>query len=247
MLINETVGHQIRERREKLRLKQHDIANALQVSPQAVSKWERGENAPDISLLAPLARLLGVSTDTLLGYHEQPPDVFEASVYFAMVDGYAVKSQHLPPKTVATWANGFFFQVTEAVLHYNGVPLKYMGDTFLGFFSGADHQHRAVQAAFLAQSVVSTALTIALHSGEIYLGAIGHPEYARPDIMGETVNLAFLILEWAARHQAHHIIATSTILNHLPTDIATGTPSLLTLRGVGESIEVRQLFRQTSS
>lgn len=163
MSINDTVGRRIREQREKLGLKQHDIANALQVSPQAVSKWERGENAPDISLLVPLAQLLGVSTDNLLGYHENPPDVFEATVCFAMVDGYAAKSQILPAKAVAIWANGFFFQLTEVVLQYNGIPIKYMGDTFLGFFSGPDHQLRAVQTAFQAKTIIAKPLTIALH------------------------------------------------------------------------------------
>ena len=143
MSINETVGQRIRQQREKLGLKQHDIAHALQVSPQAVSKWERGENAPDISLLVPLARLLGISTDNLLGYHAESPDVFEATVCFAVIEGYAAKSQLMPPKAVATWANGFFFQLTEAVLQYDGIPVKYMGDTFLGFFSGPNHQFRS--------------------------------------------------------------------------------------------------------
>ena len=69
-----------RQQREKLGLKQHDLAHALQVSPQAVSKWERGENAPDIALLIPLAKLLGISTDSLLGYNEGEADVFEATV-----------------------------------------------------------------------------------------------------------------------------------------------------------------------
>ena len=61
------LGKRIRAQREKCRLKQVDIANALQISAQAVSKWERGENAPDIAVLLDLTRLLGVSTDWLLG------------------------------------------------------------------------------------------------------------------------------------------------------------------------------------
>ncbi|NCQ28719.1 MAG: helix-turn-helix transcriptional regulator, partial [Armatimonadetes bacterium] len=42
MILNELAGR-LRQQREKLGLKQLDVANALQVSPQAVSKWERGE------------------------------------------------------------------------------------------------------------------------------------------------------------------------------------------------------------
>lgn len=241
MSINEAIGVRIRAQREKLGLKQHDIANALQVSPQAVSKWERGENAPDISLLVPLAQLLGVSVDTLLGYHENQFDVFDATVYFAVVDGYATKSQALPPKAVATWANGFFFQLTEAVLQYDGIPVKYMGDTFLGFFSGPNHQQRAVQAAFQAKSIVSDSLTIALHSGEIYLGTIGHPDYSRPDIMGDTVNLAFMTMEWAAHHVVDQIAVTAPVLEHLNEAVNTRPPHIVELRGIERPVEIREL------
>ena len=73
------LGQRIRDRREKCRLRQTDVAAALQVSPPAVSKWERGENAPDISLLPGLGKLLGVSVDWLLGSYTEDRDVFEAT------------------------------------------------------------------------------------------------------------------------------------------------------------------------
>ncbi len=245
MSINETVGHYIRAQREKLGLRQHDIANALQVSPQAVSKWERGENAPDIALLVPLAQLFGVSTDSLLGYHHNQPDVFEATVCFAVVDGYAAKAQTMPAKAVATWANGFFFQLTEAMLQYDGIPVKYMGDSFLGFFSGPHHQQRAAQAAFQAQAVVSESLTIALHSGEIYLGTIGHPDYSHPDIMGDTVNLAFMTMEWAAQHIAGQIAVTTAVFEYVNGIIEMKPPHLVELRGVEELVNIYEIVRNT--
>ena len=73
------LGDRIRSRRIRLGLRQLDLANALRVSAQAVSKWERGENAPDLALLPKLARLLDLSLDTLLS--EGPPTgSFEATV-----------------------------------------------------------------------------------------------------------------------------------------------------------------------
>lgn len=241
MLINEVLGHRIREQREKLGLRQHDIANALQVSPQAVSKWERGENAPDISLLVPLAKLLGVSTDSLLGYYGDNPDVFEATVLFAVVAGYAHKSQIMPAKAVATWANGFFLQLTAAMLQFDGIPVKYMGDTFLCFFSGPSHQQRASQAAFHAKRLVSEPITIALHSGEIYLGAIGHPDYSRPDIMGDTVNIAFMTMEWATQHTASQLAATASVVNHLERTTRPDLSHIVKLRGLEEPVQIYEL------
>jgi tellurite methyltransferase len=66
-MILKELGQRIRQRREKLDMKQNDLALALQVSPQAVSKWERGENAPDIIIFVRLAAILNVSVDWLLG------------------------------------------------------------------------------------------------------------------------------------------------------------------------------------
>lgn len=194
-MINQYIGEQIRRYREKLGLKQQDVANALQVSPQAVSKWERGDNAPDVSLLVPLSKLLGITTDALLGYHSKVPDIFDAAVFCSQVFGYAAKAKGLELKEVSIWANGFFYQITEAVLHHDGIPVKYMGDTFLAFFSGPDYKQRAVSAAQQAWRVVADPLVIALNSGKIYLGSIGHEEYSRPDIMGNAVNMTFMLLE----------------------------------------------------
>ena len=51
-------------------LTQEDIAEALHLTPQSVSKWERGESYPDITLLPPLANILETSIDLLLGMDE---------------------------------------------------------------------------------------------------------------------------------------------------------------------------------
>ncbi len=53
--------------RTNAKLTQADVAEKLGVSPQAVSLWERDENAPDIFKFPELARLYRVSTDWLYG------------------------------------------------------------------------------------------------------------------------------------------------------------------------------------
>ena len=72
----ETLGKRIAALRREKNLKQDDVAQALNVSPQAVSKWENDQTCPDITLLPQLARLLGVSVDELLsGKQEVAPVV----------------------------------------------------------------------------------------------------------------------------------------------------------------------------
>ena len=55
-------------------LTQRDLAEKLGVTDKAVSKWERAVSSPDISLLIPLAKALGVSTGELLSGEKMETD-----------------------------------------------------------------------------------------------------------------------------------------------------------------------------
>ena len=71
-----TIGNRIAALRREKNLKQDDLAQMLEVSPQAVSKWENDQTCPDISLLPKMAKILGVSVDELLsGKQELQPVV----------------------------------------------------------------------------------------------------------------------------------------------------------------------------
>ena len=63
---SETLGRRIARLRLARTATQERLAKELNVSPQAVSKWENDINYPDISLLPDLAGFLGVSVDELL-------------------------------------------------------------------------------------------------------------------------------------------------------------------------------------
>jgi len=71
------VGQRIADRRKRLGLTQQRMADALHVSFQAVSKWENGSSLPDVTLLAPIARLLQTSVDALLGHQPAPATDYE--------------------------------------------------------------------------------------------------------------------------------------------------------------------------
>jgi transcriptional regulator with XRE-family HTH domain len=60
-------GEFITNRRRQRGLTQEQLAAGLRVSRQAVSKWERGEAMPDITLLGPLSEALGITSAELIG------------------------------------------------------------------------------------------------------------------------------------------------------------------------------------
>ncbi|MBR6808536.1 MAG: helix-turn-helix transcriptional regulator [Clostridia bacterium] len=65
--MNLYIGENIKRLRKLKNITQETLADRMHVSCAAVSKWERGETLPDISMVIPLASYFGVSTDELLG------------------------------------------------------------------------------------------------------------------------------------------------------------------------------------
>lgn len=68
------IGEKIKELRRKKDMTQEKLAEILGVAYQTVSKWETGITSPDLSLIVPLARLFGVTTDELFCYSESADD-----------------------------------------------------------------------------------------------------------------------------------------------------------------------------
>ena len=60
---------------------QEEVAEAIGVSAQSVSKWERGDTYPDITLLPSLANLYKVSTDAILGMNKINEDEAKANIF----------------------------------------------------------------------------------------------------------------------------------------------------------------------
>ncbi|MDR0916698.1 MAG: helix-turn-helix domain-containing protein [Oscillospiraceae bacterium] len=65
--MNLYIAENIRRLRRERDITQEKLAERVGVTTQAVSKWERGDAYPDITLVLPLASYFGVSTDELLG------------------------------------------------------------------------------------------------------------------------------------------------------------------------------------
>ena len=71
--------NRLRELREDRDLKQTDIAQMMSLTPMAVSRYEREENALTAELIAKFCKLFDVTADYLLGFSRQPrPTVSES-------------------------------------------------------------------------------------------------------------------------------------------------------------------------
>lgn len=67
MIERKHIAKRIQSRRLELNMTQNDLAEALHISSQAISKWERGLSFPDFAFLDELAEHLCLSFNELLG------------------------------------------------------------------------------------------------------------------------------------------------------------------------------------
>ncbi len=65
------IGETICQYRQMCKMTQEEFASRIGVTAQAVSKWERGNGLPDVSLLAGICKVLGVSAGSLIGIEER--------------------------------------------------------------------------------------------------------------------------------------------------------------------------------
>ena len=80
-----TFGEKIQALRKDAGLSQEELAEKLDVSRQAISKWERGAGYPETEKLVRMSRLFGVSLDYLLGEGQRdagPQEEPEAQGFF---------------------------------------------------------------------------------------------------------------------------------------------------------------------
>ena len=64
-----TLGEKIKELRKRDGRKQEDLANALGVTNQAVSRWEKDGSYPDLGMIPAIANYFHISIDELFGYN----------------------------------------------------------------------------------------------------------------------------------------------------------------------------------
>lgn len=63
-----TIGENIKRLRRSRGMTQEQLAEILNISNAAISKWERGDSFPDITMLFPIADYFGVTVDELMGH-----------------------------------------------------------------------------------------------------------------------------------------------------------------------------------
>ena len=165
----------------------------------------------------------------------------DGTVFFSDILNFARRVESLGPDDVVALLNTHFYDVTEAVLEFDGIPIKYIGDAFLAVFLGEKMRERAVRASLAAKAASSEVFTVGLNSGPLYMGAIGHPGYARTDIVGDAVNLAARLTSWAGRETESGIAATEFVVCDLLDRLEVGRTAEVPIKSRTETVKLYEL------
>lgn len=85
------IGDKIRELRRRDGRKQEELANALGVTNQAVSRWESQTGYPDMEMIPAIANYFGVTIDALFGYENDRDARVDAII--ARIDAFGIKGR----------------------------------------------------------------------------------------------------------------------------------------------------------
>lgn len=110
----ESIGRIIAAKRKENGLTQEGLANLLQITPQAVSKWENGVGLPDVTLIPRIAAALRISVNELFGEPDrmkkaQLPMEYQGLAFVAtngQVAVYSSKSVETKDEIQVTFSDG---------------------------------------------------------------------------------------------------------------------------------------------
>ena len=162
-----TIGERIAEERKKKGMTQEDMAEKLNLSRQAISKWESGSSFPDTENLLKLSLLFSVSVDYLLkGESVEEKKEEEEKVFHLSYSSLTRMKERHSEKTL--W----------------GLPLWSVGKNAKGFFALGFRSEGIFSLGFFSKGVFSLGcftlggISVSMASlGLLFLGAFSRGHY----------------------------------------------------------------------
>ena len=118
------IGRFISHLRRERKLTQKEIADKLGVTYQAVSKWERGENLPDVLTLKKLADIYEVSVDYIINSGEEKNASMDNSIKFMHTQNLNTKEPSLFKKIFKALEVSLLGLIPVAFMYFTGTGSK---------------------------------------------------------------------------------------------------------------------------
>ncbi len=187
------------------------------------------------------------------------PEMREASVLFADIEGFTGIAEQLPPAEVIGLLNGFFGATTDIIDRHNGVVVNHVGDALIAAFNAplmvADFAGRAVAAAGALQALVAARdfdghrlrVRIGIATGPVAAGTVGGAERQTYTLYGDTVNLAQRLERLNKELGTDCLVCGRTYSEAKRGGIDARPVGQTQVRGRGEPVEVFSIVRQAAA
>jgi adenylate cyclase len=168
----------------------------------------------------------------------------EVSVLFADVRGFTTFAEKLPPDQVVQELNRLLREMVECTFEHEGTLDKFIGDAILVLFNAPldqpDHVARAVRAAMDMQRRLggmsgSLSVGIGLHVGRAVVGNIGTPQRMEYTAIGNTVNIASRLCDYA---QGGSVIISQAVADRLSGEFELQPHRPIQVKGLSQPVEV---------
>ena len=173
------------------------------------------------------------------------------------VCGYSKLSEKLPPSDVAEMMHRWFQAISNIVRDHDGEIDKYIGDCVMALWRGGKADvvqgaRRAVTAG-VRMLAATEALSqngqwshhsefpwhcrIAVNTGEALMGGVGGAERRDFTVLGDTVNVAFLLEELAGKSEKDFVVSAKTA-SLVEGEVPLSRLNTISISGRAEEIEV---------
>jgi adenylate cyclase len=148
----------------------------------------------------------------------------EVTVLFADIRGFTSLSERLAPETVVELLNTFFTEMVDLVFEYQGTLDKFLGDALMAEFGVPvaipQAPARAVECALAMRRRLQEmqaqgrtpiqGMRIGINTGEAIVGNIGSDKRMDFTVIGDVVNVAARLQEYAKELEAEILISEAT-------------------------------------
>jgi adenylate cyclase len=190
-------------------------------------------------------------------------DVRQVSVLMADLRGFTTFCERVPPGRMSRLLNEYLTAMVDVILGHRGRVQDFVGDGILGVFGAPgpdpDHAWHATLSALEMQVAIrrlsgqwtqegesSFALGVAVHSGEVFAGAVGSPKQSKYAVVGDPVNTVAR-LEELNRNLGTEIVISGDTFALVRDRIDAHPRGSFAVRGRNHDIEVFELLGVSAS
>jgi len=199
-----------------------------------------------------------IRDEILKGHIPLDGELKRVTVLFADLRNFTPLVETTPPDQVAKIINGYFKEMAEAINHYQGLILQFIGDEIEAVFGAPlpleNHPAQAVRSALEMRrrlNQVNHELqqkgfpplqhSIGIHTGQVLAANIGSPDRLSYTLIGDTVNLASRIQE-LNKDFGTDILISATTRADLDHNIDLEKLKEIPIRGKNEPVELYRVL-----